>query len=270
MSRKFLIVLVLVVFLAMGMVAAEDNSSGKVMADNSDGSLNSIDEPVLGDDDDGLVIGDDDDDDDENDDDDTDDDDDEYDEYESGIISAKKLTTTYNSGKAFNVKVIRAYDKSYELYDVKVKVRVYTGSSYKDYYAFTDEDGIAKFKLSGLALGKHKVIVSSADDFTDAKSVVSSVTISKAKTKVTAPKLTAKFKKSKSFKIRIVDKATGKGVKGVKIGVKVGSKKLYLLTNSKGVASFKTKAFKKGTYSVLIKSKNPNYSIHGKSKLVIK
>ena len=59
-------------------------------------------------------------------------------------------------------------------------------------------------------------------------------------------------------------------MKHVKLSVKIGSNKYTLKTNSKGVASFKTKNLGPGTYKVTIKSKNPNYIIKGKSKIKIK
>lgn len=195
---------------------------------------------------------------------------DDVDYYDKAILKPTKLSTTYNSGKTFKVKVVSAYDRSYRLDDVKIKLRVYTKGSYKDYYAYTNYYGIAKFKISKLSLGAHKVVVSSADSYTSAKKVTSKVTIKKAKTKVYAPKIITKYKKSKTFKIKVKDKATKKAVKHVKLSVKIGSNKYTLKTNSKGVASFKTKNLGPGTYKVTIKSKNPNYIIKGKSKIKIK
>ncbi len=195
---------------------------------------------------------------------------DDVDYYDKAVLKPRKISTTYNSGKTFNVKVVSAYDKGYRLDDVRIKLRVYIKGSYKDYYTYTNYYGIAKFKISKLALGTYKVVVSSDDSYTRAKKVTSKFTIKKAKTKVYAPKITTKYKKSKKFKIEVKDKATRKAVKHVKLSVKIGSKKYTLKTNSKGVASFKTKNLGPGTYKVTIKSKNSNYKIKGKSKIIIK
>lgn len=260
MSRKFLLVLLLIVFVSMGIVSAEDNSTDAIMAD-SDSSAENIsvsNEPVLTEDYDIY--------DDYEDNDDYDD----YDYYEKAILKPTKLKTTYNSGKTFKVKVVSAYNKNFRIDDMKLKLRVYTKNSYKDYYAYTNYDGIAKFKVSKLKLGYHKVVVSSADSLTKASKVTSAVKILKAKTYVYAPKVKTKYKKSKKFKIEIEHRTTYNPVKKVKISVKVGNKKYTLKTNSKGVASFNTKYLSPGTYKVIIKSKDPKYKIYKKSKIIIK
>lgn len=190
--------------------------------------------------------------------------------YDEAILKPTKLTTTYNSGKTFNVKAVSVFDKNYVLSDLKLKLRVYTKSGYKDYYAYTNYKGIAKFKVSKIALGTHKVSIYSADSDTRANKITSKVIIKKANTKVYAPRITTKYKKSKTFKITIKDKSSKKAVKNVKISVQVGKKKYTLKTNSKGVASFKTKYMYSGTYNVFIKSKNSRYNINGKSKIIIK
>lgn len=196
---------------------------------------------------------------------------DEYDYfYEKGILKPAKLTTTYSSGKTFNVKVVSVHDQYYNLDGVKIKISVYTKNSHKDFYAFTDSNGIAKFKVSKLSLGTHKVKIYSADYYTNAKSVTSKIVINKVKTKVYAPAVKTYYKKSKTFKIKITDKATKKAVKKVKISVKVGNKYYTLKTNNKGIASLRTAYFKAGTYNVLIKSKSSLYNIFAKSKIIVK
>lgn len=253
MSKKYLLVLILIIFVSIGVVSAQDNSTDqvKLCLDNSTETLSTVDEPTLSSNDYDNYYG------------------DEY--YSKAVLKPKKMTTTYNSGETFNVKAVSSYDKSFTLDGIKLKLRVYTKNSHKDYYAYTDYDGLAEFKVSKSDLGNHKVVVSSANAHTKAKKVTSSFKITKAKTKVYAPKVTTKYKKSKKFKIKIINTATRKPVKKVKISVKVGNKKFTLKTNSKGVASFKTKSFSPGKYKVIIKSKNNSkYKIHGKSKLVIK
>ena len=197
---------------------------------------------------------------------------DEYDTdfYDKAVLKPTKLITTFNSGKTFNVKVVSKYDKNFKLEDVKLKLRVYTKNSYKDYYAYTNYNGIAKFKVSNIAPGSHKVQIFSADDYTSAGKVTSTIKINKAPTKVSAPKITAKKGKSKIFKIIIKNKANNKAVKNVKISVKIGSKKYNLKTDSHGVATFNTKYLKSGPHKVVIKSKNSKYIINKKSAIVIK
>ena len=78
---------------------------------------------------------------------------------------------------------------------------------------------------------------------------------------------TGLVRKKATIKVTIPN---NKVVKKVKISVKVGKKKYTLKTNAKGVASFKTKSLRPGTYKVTIKSKNSKYKIYAKSKIVIK
>lgn len=255
MSKKYLILLIFVMIISIGAVSASDNSTDDIISVDQDsceviGDIESDD--IYYYDNDNI------------------DEIEDYDYYDKAVLKPIKLTTTYDSGKTFNVKAVSAYDTKLSLKDVKLKLRVYTKGSYKDYYAYTNYNGIAAFKVSKIALGTHKVEVSSADSYTSASKVASTVVIKKANTAVSAPKVTANYKKSKTFKITIKDKATKKVVKNVKISVKVGKKKYTLKTNSKGVASFNTKSFKAGTYKVVINSKNSNYKISASSKLVIK
>lgn len=101
-----------------------------------------------------------------------------------------------------------------------------------------------------------------------------SVSIKKAPTTVSAPKVTNKYKQSNYFKITVKNKATGKVVSGLKLKLKVYTGKSYKIytvtTNSKGVASFNTKGLSKGTHKVVISSGNKYYTVSATSYIVIK
>ena len=188
------------------------------------------------------------------------------------VIAPTALTTTYNSGKYFQVKV---YKGSYLFVGVKLKLKVYTGKKYKTVTVTTGSNGIAKYSASKLALGKHKIVVSSAEStkYMTAKSKTSYVTIKKAPTTVSAPKVTNKYKKSAYFKVTVKNKATGKVVSGLKLKIKVYTGKKYktytVKTNSKGVASLNTKGLSKGTHKVVIKSGNKYYTVSKSGKLIV-
>ena len=187
-------------------------------------------------------------------------------------ITPTALTTTYNSGKTFNIKVVDASGKAVS--GVKLTLKVYTGSKYKTVTVTTNAKGIASYKASTLALGKHKVTVSLADNKYQASAKTSSIKINKAKTTVKAPKVTGKFKKSKFFKVTIKNKATKKAVSKIKVKIKVftgkKSKTYTVKTNKKGIAKFNIKKLKKGTHKVVISSGNKNYIISKKSSIKIK
>ena len=92
----------------------------------------------------------------------------------------------------------------------------------------------------------------------------------KVKTKVVAPKITAKYKKTKYFKITVKQLTKEPLNPKVKVKVKIGKKTYNLKTDSKGVIKFNTKSLKVGKYAVKITSGDSNVSINGKSAIIIK
>lgn len=188
-------------------------------------------------------------------------------------ITPTALTTTYNSGKTFKIKVVDARGKA--VAKVKLTLKVFTGSKSKTVTLTTNAKGIASYKASTLALGKHKVTISLANkDKYQASAKTSSIKINKAKTTVKAPKVTGKYKKSKYFKVTIKNKVTKKAVSKIKVKIKVYTGKKFktytVKTNKKGIAKINIKKLKKGTHKVVIKSGNKNYIISKKSSIKIK
>jgi hypothetical protein len=251
MSRKYLLILFFLALISLGAVCASDNSTDEVISSDCDDgaeALGSADDCVLANGEDEMNY---------------------EDYYHDAVLKASNLTTTYNSGKTFKVKAVSASDSSFNIDNMKLKLRVYTKGKFKEYSVKTGSKGIAEFKGSKLSVGLHKVIVIPSDSYTAADNITGFIKIKKANTKVSAPKLTAKYKKSKTFRITVKDKATKKAVKGAKISVKVGKKKYTLTTNKKGVASFKTKSLASGKYKVIIKSKDSRYKVNAKSSIRI-
>ena len=99
-------------------------------------------------------------------------------------------------------------------------------------------------------------------------------TVKKIKTKVEAPRVAFKHKKSAYFKIEVEDRYDDDiPIKNTKIKLKIytGSKyKTYTVkTNSYGVAKFNTKVLGKGTHKVVISSADSRYDIYKTSKIYI-
>ncbi len=187
-------------------------------------------------------------------------------------VTANALSTTYDSGKTFTVNVLDKNNKPVS--GLKLALKIYTGSKYVTKYVTTNANGVATFKdASTLAIGTHKVIITSTDKKYDVEKT-SSIKVDKAKTSVKAPKVTAKVKKSKYFKVTVKNKANNKAVKSIKVKIKVftGKKsKIYTLkTNSKGIANLNTKSLKVGLHKVVISSGDAKYTISAKSTIVIK
>lgn len=98
--------------------------------------------------------------------------------------------------------------------------------------------------------------------------------VKKIKTKVEAPQVASKHKKSNYFKIKVEKRYDDDvPIKHTKLKLKIftGSKsKTYTVkTNSYGVAKFNTKVLSKGTHKVIISSENEKYEISKQSKIFI-
>ena len=74
-------------------------------------------------------------------------------------LYVKNFTADYNQSKYFKLTLKNKKTKNV-LKNVRVKLRIYTGKKYKDYYVKTDVNGIAKFNTNILKIGNHKVLIS--------------------------------------------------------------------------------------------------------------
>lgn len=180
--------------------------------------------------------------------------------------SVGKLTTTYQSGKTVWIKLI--YTESKHPFRYKyVDLKITKGKKVHYDEVYTNSKGIGYYKASNLAVGTYKLTFSYGEELVK---ISTTVKITKAKTIITAPKVTNKFKKSKYFKVTVKNKATQKAVKNTYVKVKIDKKTYKLKTNSKGIAKFNTKKLKIGKHKVSITSGNTNYQMSGKSAITIK
>ena len=180
------------------------------------------------------------------------------DSVKSVTLNPQKLSTTYGSGKDFKVKAVDDKTKK-PVSNLKITLKVYSGKKSKKVTKTSDSNGVVKYSASKLSVGKHKIIVNVKDTGIVSKSKTSTVKISKAKLKISAPKITHKYKKNEKYKITVKNKESKKVMKGIKLTVKVYTgkkfKKYSLKTNKKGIASFNMKSLKKGSHKVVIKVK---------------
>ena len=93
-------------------------------------------------------------------------------------LTPKKLTAKKGTSTYFKVTVKNTKTKKV-ITGVKVKIKVYTGKKYKTYTVKTNSKGIAQINVKSLAVGTHKVVVSSANKYCVAKAVTSSIKITK-------------------------------------------------------------------------------------------
>ena len=200
------------------------------------------------------------------------------DKFTFKAMYASFTTTTYDSRKRFEVTISEKTEDGYgAVGHVKAIFKVYTGKKYKLYYYNADNENRAEayFRISSvLSVGKHKIVIMPNSKYSTFPKKTFTLTVKKAKTTVKAKKMTAKYKKSKYFKITVKNKASGKIVPKLKIKVKVFTGKKYkvyvLKTDKKGVAKLNTKKLKRGNHKVEITSKSKNYDVSKKSSIKIK
>ncbi len=88
-------------------------------------------------------------------------------------LTAKKGTNAYFKVTVKNTKTTKVIP------GVKVKIKVYTGKTYKTYTVKTNSKGIAQLNVKSLKVGTHKAIVSSANKYCVAKSATNYIKITK-------------------------------------------------------------------------------------------
>ncbi len=142
----------------------------------------------------------------------------------------------------------------------------------KIYSATSNSDGIVSFTLPTAAAGKYAVTLAFTGDSAYKGSVATStISIIKQATKLTVAKKT--FKKSATKKVTAVLKDNkGKVLKSKKVTLKVNGKTYTAKTNGKGVATFKVKLTKKGTFKATTKFAGDSYytAKTTSSKIIVK
>jgi len=93
-------------------------------------------------------------------------------------FTPKKITAKKGAKKYFKVTVKNKKTKKV-IPGVKIKVKVYTGKKAKSYTVKTNSKGIAKLSTAKLKVGKHKVVITSANKYVTAKKAKSTIKIKK-------------------------------------------------------------------------------------------
>ena len=191
----------------------------------------------------------------------------------NAVANPSKLTFSFNSKNSVSI-IVSNKDNNNPLPNQKLWIWISGNAVFKEYNVKTDTKGKVSINLPKLNVGKYEfeIMFEGNSDIINLPTSISILKINKAPTKVKAPKVTNKYKKSKYFKVTV--KAYNKPLKNVKVKVKVftGKKsKIYKIkTNKKGVAKLNTKKLSKGNHKVIISSGNNNYKISAKSKITIK
>ena len=187
-------------------------------------------------------------------------------------ITANDKTIYYNSGTTATIKITdkktgKAISGAYVL------VQLYTGKKSDNYLFLTNSKGQISFSAP-LAVGKHKMVVSLADNRYEASSVTKTITVKKATAKITASKTTAYYKQGKYFVVKVTNTKNKNPIYGAKLEIKVfvSSTRYYSYTGTTG-ADGKLRlqiGFNPGTYNVVISNgESKNYTANSVTTQII-
>ncbi|MBR4448560.1 SpaA isopeptide-forming pilin-related protein [Methanobrevibacter sp.] len=185
------------------------------------------------------------------------------------VIKASKLTVALKSGAVWTIKIVDSRNNN-PIANMKVTLKVYTGSKYKTVTLTTNSKGEASYKTKDLTKGTHKIVVSASHAGYNLNPVTSSITV----VKQTALKFKLHKKvdnKKGSLRSYLVLNKKNKGINGVKIKclIYTGNKyKTYALKSKKikdgkvvykGAIGFSTNDFSAGKHKVVLMPSSIKY-----------
>lgn len=195
-------------------------------------------------------------------------------------ISVKNTLISYNSGKCPQIKLtfieskrpVKQYHFAYIILKGNKRL-VVNQEDYCDYHVYGENEfgySNGKCEIPNLSVGTYKIKF--VEGPFETYNLPASITfkITKADTIIKAPKITAKFKKSKYFQVAVKHKTTKKPVKNTHVKIKIDKKTYNVKTNSKGMAKVNIKKLKVGKHKVTVTSGNSNYKMSAKSTITIK
>ena len=171
------------------------------------------------------------------------------------VISGKDVTIQYNTGKTYTITVKQNGKAVSGMY---LEVRLYTTSSKYDRYVLqTNSKGQFSFSAS-LDVGKHKIVISSADNRYSASKVTKTITVKKANGKLTAKKTTTAYYNSGStFVVKLTNSKNKKPIYAAKIKIQIKTSKvkynpITTHTDMNGKARLNLNGLAPGKYKVVI------------------
>ncbi|WP_405307507.1 hypothetical protein [Methanobrevibacter sp.] len=121
--------------------------------------------------------------------------------------------------------------------------------------------------ISGLGVGNYILrVTTTPDENHTAIDKDLNITVKKAVAVISASKLTVALKSSSIWSIKIINSKTNKPIPKMKLTLKVYTGKKYktttVTTNSKGVASYKTKSLGAGTHKIVVSGTHSGYKFN--------
>ena len=181
----------------------------------------------------------------------------------NAILSASNRTIYYNSDYSAIV-TLKDSKTGKVVSNAYVLIRVYTSSKdYGDFLGKTDKDGKV-YLTTPLAVGKHKITFTCADNNYNASSITRYLTVKKASAKLTANKVTTYYRSGKNFQVKLINTKTNKPIYYGTVNIKVYiTKNRYYnitgVTDGNGIVRLKIN-FKPGTYKVVVSSADKGYT----------
>ena len=169
------------------------------------------------------------------------------------IAITSSLTIYYNSGSTATIKIT---DKATGKPIAGAYVLVQIGKDSKTYLFQTDSKGQISFAAS-LAVGKHPITVSTADNRYKGTSVSKTITVKKASATIKAPRATDYYKGVKYFTVKLINSKNKKAIYDAKLNIKVyiSSNRYYNYngrTGANGQIKLVLDSLKPGTYKVVV------------------
>ena len=161
----------------------------------------------------------------------------------------------YNSG---NVAVVVVTDEDGKrVPNAIILLQVYTGKTSQAFIFQANENGKAYINYAPASVGEHTLVFSSADTRYTADAVTKTVTVLKAKAKITAPKVAAFYKDGKYLTIKVTNAKNNKAIYGAKVNIKVfiSSNSYYNYNGQTGLDGqirISLDTYNPGTYRVVI------------------
>lgn len=188
----------------------------------------------------------------------------------TAVVTAAKVTVALKSGSSWSIKIVDSRDGK-PVANMKLTLKVYTGSKYATVYLTTNANGMASYSTKGLAKGTHNVVVSGTHEGYSFNPISSSITVVK-QTPITFKLYKKTDGKDGSLRTYMVmNKKTKKGINGMKIKVLIYTGKTfktYTLKTKKvkdkkrvymGVIGFATNDFSAGKHTVKIMPESIKY-----------
>ncbi|WP_406535073.1 hypothetical protein [Methanobrevibacter sp.] len=193
----------------------------------------------------------------------------------TAVIKASKITVALKKSTKWTITIVDSRTGK-GIANMKITLKVYTGSKYKTVYVTTNSKGVASYQTKGLTKGTHKIVASATHAGYNFNTLTSSIKVIKQTTlKIKVKKKT--MANGASLSITVTNKKTKKPVNGVKLTLLIYTgktyKKITLKTMKKGkfkgVCGYATNKFSVGTHKVKITPTDIKYAGSAASSMKI-